>query len=158
MDGLLVPCSGVGCDNLATTNVSDYPNKGVGLKQGYFYDSVVTETQICEGVDPGGDMNGRYVCSTCSHVFYRHNLIDNVDGCADSLVSDLRCSFCPGYISSEATDFTSLRDISLFFFLTTLFQLSSSCCLRTPKNGRKDRKEAQAGDDSSRVRYDSYSR
>jgi hypothetical protein len=124
MNDLLTPCSGPSCDNYATTNVSDYPNKGVGLSQGYFLGSVVTETRLCEGVNPVHRVDelprGRMVCSTCAGAFYHHKFITNLDGCDDSGGSYL-CFVCPGYFQGEYTDFETLRNISSYFLFTSIW-------------------------------------
>lgn len=120
----VTPCSGMDCPNYASTNVKDYPNKGIGLSQGFFLSSVVTETALCEGVSPvvpdGQLPQGRLVCATCTFAFARHNLIPNTDGCTDS-GGDLFCWVCPGYIKGESTDFASLQNISVYFLILTVW-------------------------------------
>lgn len=118
------PCSGIDCPHLATTNVRDYPNRGLGLAQGWFPASVTTETELCEGVDPSVPLGqlprGRLVCSICTHTFYDWGLIPTKDGCSDS-GGDWFCWACPGAIAGEKTDFATLEQVSIFFLFTSIW-------------------------------------
>ena len=140
-EGGQIPCSGVSCANLASTNVKDYPNKGIGLAQGYFFNSVVTETALCEGVDPivpeGQLPKGRLICSVCTAAFVERGLLPTADGCDDP-GGNWFCFVCPGFFAGEKSDFATLEEITYFFMGTAiwfaLLVLYLCCC--TPKRGR----------------------
>lgn len=137
------------CAGLASTDVADYPNKGKGLKNGWYVrEARAAETALCPGVDAVVNDyklvgKGRRVCAVCTPWFVSRGILPAQTHCAPPAEQDFFCFVCPGAIAGlsgrESMDPLSFRTVSQQFLLQSLALVLATMCT-LPRVWRKRKK------------------
>lgn len=108
-----------GAGNYAGNQPKDYPNKAVGLANGFFFGfSLATDVELCPGtVATLNSQNiigtGRAICTYCSWALAP---VSDAAFCNKPDGSLSMCFLCPGYYESDPMDEVSWKVLSIWFF------------------------------------------
>lgn len=120
------PCvAGAACDGLATLDPKDYPNLGIGLRDGYAPGALTSPTSLCPGVsripnDRGVVGKGTEICARCMHSRPAH--------CTATEGSQMFCFLCPGgYDDPIIPSYRDVRFGAELLFAQFLLMFLATC-------------------------------